>query len=86
MAFERTKFVDFAGFLKSESGNPDIEKRIVAENFILEERLTEQREDSYKDSYDKYIPSSPDSGWKGRHENYLAEKIHIKPGTPEISL
>ncbi|MDQ1351634.1 MAG: hypothetical protein QG657_1939 [Acidobacteriota bacterium] len=80
MAFKQTKFADFAGFLESETKNPDIEKRIIAENFLLEERLTEQREDSYE----THQPSPSDlKSWKNKHENYLESKIHIRPGTPE---
>jgi len=80
MAFERTKFAGFAGFLKSETKSPDIEKRIIAENFILEERLTEQREDSYE----SYHPSIQEwKPWESGYKNYLHEKIYIKNSTPE---
>ncbi len=80
MAFKRTKFTGFTAFLKSTAQSPNSESSCVAENFILEERLTEQREDSYE----SHQPSIQDwNTWKSGHESYLENKIHINPGVPE---
>jgi hypothetical protein len=44
MAFERPRFESFYQLLETISRSSDIEIRCIAENFILEERLTMERE------------------------------------------
>jgi hypothetical protein len=81
MAFNRSEFEAFYRFLKSSSLDPDINKRSIAENFLLEERLTGEREESYH----SYIESPPqEETWATGHENYVIEKIHIRPGSPNV--
>ncbi len=66
--------------LAKETQGDDFEYRAIAENFILEERLTEEREDSYA----HYVVSPQDWGdWKFGHENYVSDKITLRKGTPE---
>ena len=81
MAFQRGKFRNFFKMLKMlQASNP--EERTIAENFILEERLTETREDSYAN----YITSPQELDyWNKEHENYLSYKIKLLQGqgTPE---
>jgi hypothetical protein len=80
MAFERQKFDLFTELLKSNAKGSDIEMRCNAENFLLEERLTEAREDNYEE-FLKY-PVDKDS-WYNVHKNYVYQKIYIKLETPE---
>lgn len=47
MAFQRDTFSSFFNLLKTIQGSHLVEERALAESFILEERLTEAREDSY---------------------------------------
>jgi len=54
------------------------EERAAVENFVLEERLTEAREDSYA----QYVSAPADLGeWRFAHENYVSAKI--RTGAPE---
>ncbi|MFH1860962.1 MAG: hypothetical protein ABH870_08160 [bacterium] len=78
MAFKRDKFNSFSSCLKTVQGYRYPEARAIAENFILEERLTEEREDSYS----KYIVSPGNlEDWKFWHENeYLPNKIKLCQG------
>jgi len=82
MAFQRSEFSAFFNFLKSVQAS-HLEERAAAENFILEERLTEEREDSYA----RCVSSPQDmDDWNYLHENnYVANKIKIpqRQGTPE---
>jgi len=80
MAFEREKFKPFTGLLKTLAKGVDMEMRCKAENFILEERLTEAREDGYQEHL-KY-PTN-EAMWHNQHRNYVYQKIYIKPGPPE---
>lgn len=76
MAFQKEKFARFYELIKATK-NSHLEVRGVAENFILEERLTAAREDGYGE----YVATSIDVGnWQMEHENYLAEKINISQG------
>jgi hypothetical protein len=80
MAFQKTKSNRFYQFLKTTIKNSHPELRPIAENFILEERLTEQREGSYE----THITTPADVGdWKERHEGYISEKVYVVSGTPE---
>lgn len=76
MAFQRDKFKNFFNLLKAIQGlSPD--ERAVAENFILEERLSELREDSYE----QFLTSTRDIGdWSFNHENYVSNKIKLLHG------
>jgi len=81
MAFQKDKFTPFFKVLKIvQEFSP--EERAIAENFILEERLTEAREESYAN----YITSTQNlDSWNKGHENYVFSKINIHQGqgTPE---
>lgn len=80
MAFQKTKFNSFYQLLKTTIKNSHPEERPIAENFVLEERLTGQREDSYE----THITTPANIGdWKERHEGYISEKIYVVSGTPE---
>ncbi|MBU1753951.1 hypothetical protein KKG56_08900 [bacterium] len=83
MAFQRNEFNNFFKVLKIVQGSYPAE-RAIAENFILEERLTQTREESYAN----YIISTQDlDSWSEGHENYVSSKIKIKlpqgQGIPE---
>ena len=81
MAFQRIKYEDFLKMIKIVQGY-DFECQTIAQNFILEERLTEEREDSYA----HYVASPQDmNDWVSGHENYLSDKIKLlqSQGTPE---
>ncbi|UCH93996.1 MAG: hypothetical protein JSV88_27525 [Candidatus Aminicenantes bacterium] len=80
MAFERDKFDRFTQVLKSLSRDSELEMRCKAENFLLEERLTELREDSYEE----YLKSpSNEESWNVGHEEYVDAKIYVRSGSPE---
>jgi hypothetical protein len=80
MAFQRDSFSDFYRLLRVVQSDVDAEQRIIAENFLLEERLTDEREDSYGE--DVVAPS--DAGtWSFAHDNYVAGKINLAAGMPE---
>lgn len=80
MAFQKTKFSVFYKLLKDTIQNSHPELHAVAENFVLEERLTEQREDSYE----AFITSPINEiNWHGGHGKYIKENIFVSPGTPE---
>ena len=80
MAFQRDRFSDFSGLLRDVQNGAGAGQRIIAENFLLEERLTDEREDSYGE--DVVAPRDADS-WKSAHENYLSGKVNLKAGMPE---
>ena len=81
MAFKGAAFKSFFHLLNTASHHPDIEKRCISENFILEDRLTKEREHSYKEHL-KYPINN--NGWIVGHEEYLEQKIYVKIlGTPE---
>lgn len=80
MAFFRTKFNTFYQFLKNTKQGLHPEERAVAENFILEERLSESREDSYEENLKS--PSNIED-WLNCHEEYLENKINVCSDTPE---
>jgi hypothetical protein len=76
MAFQRNKFKNFLSLFKTIQGVSP-EEIAVAENFILEERLSEFREDSY----DQFLTSPRDFGdWSFNHENYVGNKIKLLHG------
>jgi len=76
MAFQRDKFKIFLSLLKTIQGLSP-EERAVAENFILEERLSEPREDSYE----QFLTSPKDFGnWGFNHKNYISNKIKLLHG------
>jgi hypothetical protein len=77
MAFQRDKFDSFFKLLKTVQGYHP-EARAIAENFILEERLTEVREDSYSE----YVVSPGNlDDWNFWHENkYLPNEIKLHQG------
>jgi len=80
MAFQRREFSTFYQLLKDTNRNSHPEECPVAENFILEERLTEQREDNYGE----HINSSVNiDNWMLGHKNYISDKINVHSGTPE---
>ena len=80
MAFQRKKFSPFYQFLKNTTRNSHSEESAVAENFILEERLTNQREDNYGE----HAHSSVNTGdWISSHGDYIYDKINVYSGTPE---
>lgn len=80
MAFERADFESFYQLIKAASQNSNIETRCIAENFILEERLTEEREENY----DTYLESPMDvNSWKRSHKNYVEQKIYVYSESPE---
>lgn len=56
------------------------EERAVAENFILEERLNVEREDSYAQFV--MLPENVDD-WYVEHQRYLSAKIRVLKGTLE---
>lgn len=80
MAFQRTKFDIFYQLLKTTIKNSNPEQRAVVENFVLEERLTEQREDSYETNI--ATPTNIED-WIEGHGRYISEKIYVYSGTPE---
>ena len=78
MAFQKDKFRTFFKLLAKETQGDDFEYQAIAENFILEERLTGEREDSYA----HYVVSPQDWGdWKFGHENYVYAKIELSKET-----
>ena len=82
MAFQRNKFSTFSKLLRVVQGSHLVEERALAENFILEERLTEAREESYA----HYVMSPKDLGdWESEHKNYVSDKMKLLQGqgTPE---
>jgi len=81
MAFKRNKFNTFYQLLKDANQNSHlVEEYAIAENFILEERLTNEREDNYG----KHVNASVDiEDWYGNHEDYIDDKINIHSGIPE---
>lgn len=81
MAFERPAFKEFHQLLKSDAKDPDAEVRSIAENFILEERLTEVREDNYGDHLDRHPANT--KGWINAHQNYLENSIYLRKKEPE---
>lgn len=79
MAFQGAGFEALYQIIKQiQTSHP--EKRALSENFILEERLSKAREDSYA----RYAltPGNFDD-WKSSHEDYLYDKIFVKPSAPE---
>jgi hypothetical protein len=80
MAFGRAKFDTFRSLLETVTKGDDIDKRGIAENFILEERLTGQREDSFEEHLEN--PAGEDI-WADGHQTYIERKLYIKPGRRE---
>jgi len=80
VAFERHKFAGFTRLLNSLSQAPGIEMRCIAENFLLEERLPVEREDSYEEHLE--YPLDEES-WNSVHEEYVDAKIYVRSGSPE---
>lgn len=80
MAFERDKFNRFTQLLKSISRAPGIEMRCNAENFLLEERLAGEREDSYEEHLEYPLD---EENWHVGHEEYIDAKIYVRSGSPE---
>lgn len=81
MAFQRMEFRSFFELLRGVQED-QFGDREIAENFILEERLTEAREDSYMG----YITSPHErSDWLSGHKKYLAARIKLgqHQGFPE---
>lgn len=79
MAFQRDKFTSFFNLIRTVRDSYP-EYQAIAENFILEERLIEEREGSYA----HYVVSSQNlNEWKFGHEEYLDNKITLHKGTPE---
>lgn len=79
MAFQRDRFSDFSRLLREVQSGAGAGQRIIAENFLLEERLTDEREDSYEEQLKNLV----DFGWKYCHENYISDKVNLKVGMPE---
>jgi len=75
MAFDRRKYGDFSRLLERAAKSDETEKRCIAENFILEERLPELREDSYEGFIKD--PAS-EHHWFDGHRNYIEENIYIE--------
>jgi len=80
MAFQQDRFSDFHRLLRDVRSSPVAEQCAVAENFLLEERLADEREDSYGE--DVIAPCDVCS-WNLAHGNYLEWKINLKAGLPE---
>jgi hypothetical protein len=80
MAFQRDKFDDFRRVLEDIQHADDPEMGLVAENFVLEERLTDRREDSYAEY--ALSPEAVDT-WQDTHEEYIFDRIAPARGTPE---
>ncbi len=80
MAFERPGFESFYQLIEETSRHPEIRKRCIAENFILEERLTKEREDSYGEHLEN--PVNKDT-WDHGHEDYVDKRIYSRSGIPE---
>jgi hypothetical protein len=78
MAFKRYRFINFMKMLETMQAF-HFEERALAENFILEERLSEEREDSYAQFL--MLPMSI-VNWHEGHRDYLNHRIRHK-GTPE---
>lgn len=71
MAFQRPQH-SFLFDLLATARLSHWEERAVVENFVLEERLTEAREDSYA----QHVSAPADFGeWRFAHENYLSTRI-----------
>jgi len=79
MAFQKSNFSTFLKMFKTTQGS-HFEERAVAENFILEERLSEEREDSYA-QFIMLLKNVDD--WYVEHRRYLSAKIRLLKGTPE---
>lgn len=74
MAFQRDKYNNFFQLLKRIQSTAHPEEQAIADNFILEERLTDEREDSYA----TFLISLRDlDDLKFDHENYVARKVKI---------
>ena len=80
MAFQKNKFSAFYQLLKDTNLNSHSEESAIAENFILEERLSEQREDSYEEHANSPVNMEE---WNFGHENYISDKINVTTGSPE---
>lgn len=78
MAFESN--VDFRAFLCNDSLQSSNEAKAVAENFILEERLSSDREISYASTNISSLSNF--DLWKEKHNDYYYEKLKY-PETPE---
>lgn len=80
MAFQKTNSKSFYQLLITTVKDAHPEFRSMAENFILEERLTDQREDSYE----SHIAAPASVGdWQRRHNRYIDEKINVRSEMPE---
>jgi hypothetical protein len=72
MTFE--KLNNFEELLKQTIKDNDPETQALAENFILEERITKEREKGYSE----YIESALDfDQWNHNHEEYVLERINL---------
>ncbi len=73
MAFKKNK--NFYNNLKNIATSEN-ESRLIAQNFILEERLQTEREQVYSETIkDKHSKSE---NWEFAHHNYLHKKIYIQ--------
>ena len=80
MAFYSKKFNEFKTFLDNMSHKKDFHQSAVAENFLLEERLSNERENSYE----KYISPTMDfNSWNNDHEEYIFQNIYTLSDNPE---
>jgi len=80
MAFQRKKFDNFYNLLRKIKNATHPEEQAVTENFILEECLSNEREDSYAN----FLTSPQDlDSWNSDHENYVSDKIQLLKGLPE---
>ncbi len=79
MAFQNAKFNAFYQLLKETTQANPAEAGHVAENFILEERLPQQREENYQ----RHVGTSGGiNDWIFAHKNYISEEINVSTGTP----
>ncbi len=82
MAFENELFKSYYRLLQDLLNAASIEERVVAENFLLEERLNAARENNYT----ALIGTPTDfSAWNNGHQNYCSGKIKclVRATVPE---
>lgn len=79
MAFQRNNFSTFRKLLKAAQASHS-EECAIAENAILEERLCDEREDSYEQFVS--LPECVDDWFVG-HQRYLSARIRLHEGTSE---
>ena len=75
MAFTRAEYPHLFDLMQTGAGYPDAETRAIGENFILEERLTAEREQGYTGTVGE--PVDVDD-WADKHLTYVDQRIYLR--------